>query len=53
MVSALRGTLEGIEAENGVQAGELSQLLEDLDVDSERRVPTARILALFRGSVRL
>ena len=53
MVSALSGTLEGIEAENGVQAGELSQLLEDLNVDLEKRVPTARILALFRGSVRL
>jgi hypothetical protein len=53
IVSALNGTLERIEAENGVQAGELSQLLEDLDVGFERRVPTARILALFRGSVRL
>jgi hypothetical protein len=53
MVSALSGTLEGIEAENGVQAGELSQLLDNLNVDLEKRVPTARILALFRGSVRL
>jgi predicted anti-sigma-YlaC factor YlaD len=37
---------EAIQADDGVQAGELAAVLAALDLDPGRRVPTARILAL-------
>ena len=47
-----RAALDQIRAEDGVQAGELLRVLDALDVDPEMSIPTARILALSRGSVR-
>ncbi|UCC71092.1 MAG: zf-HC2 domain-containing protein [Gemmatimonadota bacterium] len=51
MSSAARKAAAEIRPGDGVQAGELLRLLDTLDVDPGRRIPTARILALTRGSV--
>ena len=41
--------LSGIDGGDGIQAGELLQLLQALPVDPERTMPTARILGLLKG----
>ncbi len=53
LATAWRGPLAELDSEDGIQARELLRLLERLDVDPERRVSTARLLALSRGAVRL
>jgi predicted anti-sigma-YlaC factor YlaD len=50
----LAGTaLSDIQSDDGIQAGELLQLIGTLDIDTERRIPTSRILAVSRQAARL
>lgn len=48
--SALSDALAEVGTDDGIQAGELLRLLEALDLDPERRIPTARILAIAWGA---
>ncbi|UCC47611.1 MAG: zf-HC2 domain-containing protein [Gemmatimonadota bacterium] len=48
--TALSDALAEVGTEDGIQAGELLRLLGALDLDPERRIPTARILAIARGA---
>jgi hypothetical protein len=41
--------LSDVDARDGIQAGELLQLVRSLPVDPERTMPTARILGLLKG----
>lgn len=52
MSSALSGATGMVRAEDGIQPGELLELLGNLDVDPGRRIPTARLLSLASRSVR-
>jgi len=53
MADLLREALAGIQTADGVQAGELLQLMRGLDIDTERRISTSRILAVSRQATRL
>ncbi len=50
--SAWREALEEVSAEDGIQASELLELILRLDIDSSRRIPSARILSFSRGALR-
>jgi hypothetical protein len=52
MNSAWRGAIELVRADDGIQPGELLELLGNLDVDPSRKISTNRILALTRRPVR-
>ncbi len=52
ITSAWRGVLIEIETDDGIQAGELLQLLESMAVDSDRSIPTSRILSYSRSEGR-
>ncbi len=52
LTSAWRARLAEIEAEDGIQVEELLRLLDDLAVDPQRSIPTARLLAFAKGGGR-
>jgi hypothetical protein len=52
MSSAWKGAIEMVRADDGIQPGELLELLNNLDIDPGRKIPTNRILALMRRPVR-
>jgi hypothetical protein len=45
--------LSDIQSDDGIQAGELLQLISVLDIDTDRRVSTSRLLAISRQTARL
>jgi len=49
---AWKAALAETRIEDGIQAGELLRLLESLDVDPDRTIPTTRISELLRGTGR-
>jgi hypothetical protein len=53
MAIAVRDAAAEIRTADGLQAGELIPLVEALGVDSSRRIPTERLLALAGGTARL
>ncbi|UCG84745.1 MAG: zf-HC2 domain-containing protein [Gemmatimonadota bacterium] len=46
--TAAEAALSGIDSADGIQAGELLQVLAALDINPDRRIATARILGLYR-----
>jgi hypothetical protein len=52
MSSAWKGAIEMVRADDGIQPGELIELLAKLDLDPGRKIPTNRILALTRRPTR-
>jgi hypothetical protein len=53
LAPVVRRAAAEVRAEDGLQAGELTRLVEALAVDPSRRISTARLLALARGTARL
>jgi hypothetical protein len=52
MSSAWKGATELVRVDDGIQPGELLELLGSLDIDPGRKIPTSRVLALTRRNVR-
>ncbi|MGD2216634.1 MAG: zf-HC2 domain-containing protein [Gemmatimonadales bacterium] len=53
LATAVRDVAADVRTGDGLQAGELAQLVETLGVDSSRRISTTRLLALAGGTARL
>ena len=53
LVALTREALSRMQTDDGITAGELIQLIGDLDIDTERRISTSRILAVSRQATRL
>jgi hypothetical protein len=53
MARLVDAALRDIESDDGIQAGELIQIIGTLAIDDDRRIPTSRILDASRQAARL
>jgi len=53
MAGLVRDALSSIRTDDGIQVGELLHVVQALDIDTERRIPTSRILSVSRQAARL
>lgn len=53
MMALIREHLADIQANDGIQAGELLQVVRSLDIETDRRISTSRILAVSRQAASL